>query len=137
VPEAADEPVRAAPVCLGRTDAAGFVAAGADASLSAGSADNVAEPSDGLSDGTVDVVPGEVTVAVFDELVDDEVDALADDAAVALSDDFADAAEPADFADEDPAGDEDPPVSAPAVPAPLTSAAPTPRAMARPPTRPR
>lgn len=115
VPEVADEPLWAARVCFGRP-AAAFVPAGADSLLGAGSADDVAAPTDDVSDVAVDVVP--------------------DDAEVAVSDDFSDAAEPADFADEDPAGDEDPPVSAHAIPAPPNSAAPTPRAMARPPTRP-
>jgi hypothetical protein len=135
-PEVADEPLRAAPVCLGLPDAAAFVPAGADSLLGAGSADDVAAPTDDLSDDAVDVVPDEAAVALFDDLVVDEVDALADDAEVALSDDFSDAAEPADFTDEDPAEDEDPPASAHATPTPPNSAAPTPRAMVRPPTRP-
>jgi hypothetical protein len=112
VPEVADEPLRAAPLCLGLPDAAAFVPAVADPLLGADSADDVAAP------------------------VDDAVDVVPDEAAVAVSDDFSDAAEPAVFADEDPVEDEDPPVSAHAIPAPPNSAAPTPRAMDRPPTRP-
>ena len=58
-PEIADEPLRAALVCLGRPDAA------------------------------VDVASDETAGGMFDELVVDEVDPLEDDAEVALSEDFA------------------------------------------------